>query len=132
MAADIAGDFAAARGVADVDRFRQVKRFDELGEVVGVRVHIIAAPGLARAPMATAVMGEAAVAAGGQKQHLVFPGVRAQRPAMAEDYGLSAAPVLVVDLDAAGVLSTYTYIIHGKPPLVRTGSRRRARELGRR
>src|ERR1035437_8109990 len=50
--------------------------------------------------MAAAVMGDAAVSAGAQKHHLVFPGVRAQRPAMAEDHGLSAAPVLVIDLRA--------------------------------
>src|SRR5262249_9927851 len=37
---------------------------------------------------------------GGQKEHLVFPGVRAQRPAVAENHGLSAAPVLVIDLRA--------------------------------
>lgn len=47
--------------------------------------------------MATAVMGDAAKAVGGQEYHLVFPGVRAQRPAMAEDYGLSGASVLVID-----------------------------------
>src|SRR5450830_2183509 len=48
--------------------------------------------------MAATVMGDAAVSARAQKHHLVFPGVRAQRPAMAEDHGLSAAPVLVIDL----------------------------------
>jgi hypothetical protein len=53
--------------------------------------------------MATAVMGNAAVSVGGQKHHLVLPGVRAQRPAMAEDYGLTAAPVFVVKINVAGV-----------------------------
>jgi hypothetical protein len=48
--------------------------------------------------MAAAVMGDAAISVGNQKEHLVFPGVCAQRPAMAEDCGLSAAPVLVIDL----------------------------------
>jgi len=33
-----------------------------------------------------------------KKHHLVFPCVRAQRPAMAEDHGLSATPVLVIYL----------------------------------
>src|SRR2546425_10013696 len=50
--------------------------------------------------MAAAVMGDAAISTRGQKQHLVFPCVRAERPAMAEDYGLSRAPVLAVDLRA--------------------------------
>ncbi len=100
VAADIAGDFAAARGVADMDRVLQVERFDERREVVGVGVHVVAVPGLARAPMAAAVMGDAAISAGSQKEHLVFKGIRAERPAMAEDHGLSAAPVLVIDLRA--------------------------------
>src|SRR5215468_3126246 len=78
----------------------QVECGDERGEVVGIRVQIVAVPGLARTPMAAAVMGNAAVAARGQKEHLVFPGVRAQRPAVAEDDGLSTAPVLVIDLRA--------------------------------
>jgi len=50
--------------------------------------------------MASAVMGDAAVPSGAQKEHLVFPGIRAQRPAVAEHHGLSAPPVLVVDLRA--------------------------------
>src|ERR1700687_1959456 len=48
--------------------------------------------------MTSAVVSDASVSAVRQKQHLVFPGVRAKRPAVAEDYGLSRAPVLVVDL----------------------------------
>ena len=100
MAADIAGDFAAAGRVADVDRVLQVERFDERREIVGVGVHVVAVPGLARAAVAAAVMGDAAIAAGGQEEHLVLEGVRAQRPAVAEDDGLSAAPVLVIDLRA--------------------------------
>ena len=78
VAADVAGDFAAAGGVADVDRVLQVERFDERREVVGVGVHVVAVPGLARAAVAAAVVGDAAVAAGGQKEHLVFEGVRAR------------------------------------------------------
>src|SRR5205823_11283838 len=91
---------AAARGVADMDRMAQIQRFDERGDIVGVRVHVVAVPRLARATVAAAVGGDAAVSAGAQKQHLVFPGVGAQRPAMAEDHGLSATPVLVIDLRA--------------------------------
>ena len=48
--------------------------------------------------MAAAVVGDAAVAVRGQEEHLVFEGVRAQRPAVAEDHGLPGAPVLVIDL----------------------------------
>ena len=100
VATDIAGDFATARGMADMDRVRQVERFDKRRQVVGIGIHVVAVPGLARSAMAAAVVGDAAVAAGSQKQHLVFPGVHGERPAMAENYRLSAPPVLVMDLRA--------------------------------
>ncbi len=60
-----------------MDHVLEIERFDEHREVVGVGVYVVAAPGLARSAMAAAVMGDAAVSAGGQKHHLVFPGVRA-------------------------------------------------------
>src|SRR5262249_30875868 len=84
-------------GMADVDRVLQVEHLDELREVVGVRVHVVAGPRLARTAVAAAVVGDAAVPARGQVEHLVFPGIRAERPAVAEDDGWAAAPVLVVD-----------------------------------
>src|SRR5262249_31360025 len=91
-------DFAPARGVADVDCLPQVERFDQGREVIGVSVHVVAGPGLAGAAVTAAVMGGAAVTAGGQGEHLVVPGVRAQRPSVAEDDRLALAPVLVIDL----------------------------------
>src|SRR5208282_4379662 len=66
----------------------------------GVGVHVVATPRLAGSAVAAAVVRDAAVAALRQKQHLVFEGIRAEWPAMAEDYGLSLAPVLVVDLSS--------------------------------
>ena len=48
--------------------------------------------------MAPSVMGDAAVATRGKKEHLVLEGIRTQRPAMAEDDGLTRAPVIVMDL----------------------------------
>jgi hypothetical protein len=98
VTADVAGDFAAAGGVADVDRVLQVERLDEFREVVGVGVHVVAGPRLARTPVAAAIMGNTAVAARGQEEHLVFKGVRTERPAVAEDHRLPGAPILVVDL----------------------------------
>src|ERR1035437_4687288 len=100
VAADIAGNFAAAHRMADVDRVLHVERFDERREVIGEGVHIVAAPGLAGPAMTAAVVGDRAVSVGGQKYHLVVPCVGCQRPAMAEDNRLSLAPILVVDLGA--------------------------------
>jgi len=98
-----ADDFATTGGVADMDRVGQVELRDGRREVVGIRVHVIAVPWLAHAPVPTAVMGDAAVAAGGEKHHLVFPGVGAQWPTMAEHHGLAAAPVHLAEGDSAAV-----------------------------
>ena len=48
--------------------------------------------------MAAAIMRDAAIAVRGEEKHLVLEGVGAERPAVAEDDWLSAAPVLVVNL----------------------------------
>src|SRR5450759_4539625 len=100
VTADIAGDFAAARGEADQDGTLQVERFDELREVVGIGVHIVATPWLARPAMATTVVGDAAIAVGGQEHHLSLPAIRTEGPAVAEHQRLSCccAPVLVIDV----------------------------------
>ena len=97
MAADIAGHLAAAGRMADMDRILEIELLDELGEIVGIGVEIIALPGLARAAVAATVMRDAAVAARGKEEHLVFQRVRGKRPAMAEDHRLPFAPVLKIN-----------------------------------
>src|SRR6266446_5726475 len=86
--------------MADMNRFLQVERFDQRREVVGVGVHVISLPRLARPAMAASVVGDTAVAARGQEKHLVLKSVRTQRPAVTEDDGLARAPVLVINLCA--------------------------------
>jgi len=80
--------------VADQDGVSQVEPFDERREVVGIGVHLVAARGPARATMSATVVGDRAVAVGGQEDQLRFPGVGIERPAVTEDDGLSCAPVL--------------------------------------
>src|SRR5690606_16386805 len=74
------------------------------GQVVGIVVHVVAVPGLAGAAVAAAVVGDHAIAVGGEEQHLRFPAVRVQRPAVAEgDHrAVLRAPVLVVQAHAVG------------------------------
>ena len=102
MAADVARHFAAARRVAHERGARQVQRVDQGGQVVGIGIHVVALERLAGAAMAAPVVGNDAVAAHSQVKHLVFPGVGRQGPAVAEDDGRAAAPVLVVDQGAVG------------------------------
>ncbi len=97
VVADVAGDFAAAGGMADVDGGPQVQAGDKLVQVGGVGVHVLAVEGLARPAVAAAVMTDAAKAVGGQEEHLVFPGIHGQRPAVAEEHRRPAAPVVVVN-----------------------------------
>src|ERR1700752_68677 len=48
--------------------------------------------------MSTSIVSDAAVASGGQKEHLIFEPVGGQRPAVTEDDRLSAAPILEENL----------------------------------
>ena len=94
----IARDLATACGMDGMDGILEIKFLNELCEVGGVRVHVVAVSRLARTPVAAAVMGDAAVSARSQKEHLIFKGVRGERPAVAEDHWLPGAPILVVNL----------------------------------
>jgi hypothetical protein len=100
VAPDVPRHFTAAGRVPDVDRVLEIERGDERRQIVGVGIHLIAAPRLTRASVAAAVMSDAAVATRREKDHLVFPGIGRQRPAVTEDDRLSRPPVLVINLGA--------------------------------
>jgi hypothetical protein len=78
----------------------QIEMVDELGEIVGVSVHVVALPRLARATVAASIMRDAAVAVRSEEEHLVLEGVGAKRPAVAEHDRLSLAPIVVIDVRA--------------------------------
>src|SRR5664280_1567619 len=78
----------------------EVERFDELRQVIGVGIHVIAITRLGRTAVAATIMGDAAAVVGRQEHHLAFPGIGAERPAVTENDGFSCAPVLVIDLCA--------------------------------
>src|SRR4030081_2020663 len=85
--------------MADMDSVFQVEMRRQSGQGVGIVIHILAVAGLGRAPVATAVMGNNAIAVMQEEQHLRVPVIGRQRPAMAEHDGLTRTPVLVIDLD---------------------------------
>src|SRR5690242_4743823 len=62
-------------------------------------IHVMAVGGLSGAAVSTAIMGDNSIAMMQEEQHLVIPVVGTERPTMAENYRLSIAPVLVVNLD---------------------------------
>ena len=70
------------------------------GEVVGAVVHVVPVGGLRGAAVPPPVVGDDAVAVLDEEQQLRVPVVGGQRPSVAEDDRLTAAPVLVEDLRA--------------------------------
>src|ERR1039458_4594699 len=98
MSTDVARHFPATGREADQEDLLQVQRVEEIGEVIGVGVHVVAGPRLTGSSVAAPVMGDAAITVGRQEEHLRLPTVRTQRPPVTEYDGLTRAPVLVVDL----------------------------------
>ncbi len=100
MATDVAGDFAAAGGVADERGLREIERFDDGCKIVGIAVHVVPRRGLAGPAMAATVVRDHAESVLREEQHLAVPSVGAQRPAVRERYDRAFAPVLVVEFGA--------------------------------
>src|SRR5271170_2931529 len=98
MPAQIARYLAAAGGMANMDGVFEVEMRCKSGQVVGVVVHIMALGGLGGATVATAVMGDHAIAMLQEEQQLRVPIVGRERPAVAEHNWLARTPVLVKDL----------------------------------
>src|SRR3954453_22836911 len=69
-------------------------------QVIGIMVHIVAIGGLVRATMATAVMGDNAIAMKQEEQQLRVPIIGRQWPAVAEHDRLARTPILVEDFRA--------------------------------
>src|SRR5437762_2798212 len=76
----------------------------------------MAVASLAGSAVATAIMGNHAIALFEEEEHLRVPIVRGKRPAMAEHYGLTLAPVFVVDVDVSSVFFSDGYVWHDVLP----------------
>jgi len=84
--------------MADMDGVFQIQMRRQSRQVVGIMVHIVAVGGLGRAAMATAVMGDDAIAMMQEEQQLRVPIIGRHRPAVAKHDRLARTPVLVKDL----------------------------------
>ncbi|MGY3355239.1 hypothetical protein ACVWZK_001902 [Bradyrhizobium sp. GM0.4] len=100
MARDVMHDFAAAGGVADMDRVLEIEMGRHGCEIIGIMIHVVAVGDLRRTAMAATVMRDDAIAARDEEHHLRVPVVSRQRPAVTEHDRLATSPVLVEDLDA--------------------------------
>src|SRR5277367_989250 len=100
MTRDVAGDFASAGGVADMDGIAEIEMLDDRGRVGGIMVHVVALRHLARTSVAATVDADHAIAVLEEEQHLGIPVVRTERPAVMEYNWLPLAPVFVEDVRA--------------------------------
>jgi hypothetical protein len=70
---NVAGDFAAARLVANMDGVLEIELFDDLVHIVRIRIHIVTDGGLSRAAVAAMIMRNDPIALGQEEHHLSVP-----------------------------------------------------------
>src|SRR5271156_5674423 len=97
MSRDVAGKLTTARGVPYEDDIVQVEGGNEVVQVIGPGVDVIAETRLVGVAVATPVVRDRAVTLSVEKQHLGFPRGPGQRPAMRKDDGVPRAPVAIVN-----------------------------------
>src|SRR5713101_1211093 len=102
--------------MADVNRILQVEMIGDGLQIVCVMVHVVPVAGLSRATMSAAISCNAAIAFAEEEKHLRVPVIRRQRPTMAEDDGLSAAPIFVINVDISSVFFSNSDVRHGESP----------------
>src|SRR4029453_4709785 len=93
---------AAGRG-ADVNCILQVEMVSDGLQIVGIVVEVVAVGYLRRTTVPAPVVSDDPITFREEKQNLRVPVVRAQRPAMTKNDGLSFAPVFVIDLNVSSV-----------------------------
>ena len=81
MTPNVTRNFATAGGMTDVDRTLEIESFNQGHQVVRIGIQITPVPRLTGSATFAAVVSDAEVAAGGQKEHLILEGVGGQRPA---------------------------------------------------
>src|SRR5882724_1973371 len=81
-------------------------------KVVGIVIHVMAVARLGGPAVASPVMGDDAIAVFEEEHHLRVPVIGRQWPAVAEDDGLSFAPVFIIDVDASPVFFSDGYVWH--------------------
>src|SRR5947208_263914 len=75
-------------------------------------IHVVAVARLGGSTMASSVMGDNAIAVFEEEQHLCVPVIGRERPAVAEDDGLSFTPVFIIDVDVSFVFFSDSYVWH--------------------
>src|SRR5271156_689572 len=122
MARNIAGQFPTSRRMPNQRCPAKIKRVDELIQIVGPGVDIVAGSRLIGIAVTPPVMGDSTVTVVIEQQHLGFPPRTGQRPAVRENDRRSRAPVTIVDRSSV----TGSDLGHGiSPSLVERPMQRR-------
>src|SRR5437764_14706769 len=116
MTAKIMHHLAAAGRMADVNRIFQVEMIGHGFQIVCIVIHVVPAAGLSRATMSAPISRNDAETFAEEKKHLRVPIIRRERPAVAEDDGLSFAPVFIIDVDVSSVFFPCGYVWHCSSP----------------
>src|SRR6187402_3572622 len=96
----------------DVNRVLQVEMIGDGLQIIGIVVHVMSVAGLRRAPMSTPIGRNDPIAFAKEKKHLRVPIIRRERPAVAKDNRLPAAPVLIIDVDVSSIFFSYGNVWH--------------------
>src|SRR5439155_15173565 len=106
MPSQIMRHLATAGGMTNVHGVLEIKMRSQSRKVIGIVIHVKAVARLGGPAVASSVMRDDAIALFEEEQHLRVPSIGRQRPAMAEDDGLSFAPIFIIDVDVRSVLLT--------------------------
>src|SRR5438270_9868170 len=90
----------------------QIKMRGQRRQIVGIVIHVMAAAGLGGPAVTSSIMSNDAIAVIQKEQHLRVPVIARKRPAVAEDDGLSFAPIFIIDVDVSSVLLTNGDVWH--------------------
>src|SRR5438270_7843171 len=118
MPSQIMRHLATSGGMTNVHGVLHIKMRDQSRKVVGIVIHVMAVARLGGPAVASPVMGDDAIALFEEEQHLRVPVIGRERPAMTENYGLSLAPILIIDVDAGSVFFSDSYVWHCNFPFL--------------
>jgi hypothetical protein len=118
VGADVASQLPGTEREADQDGVAQIELGQQLVEVAGERVEVVALGRPARLTESAPVVGDHAMAGLQQRVHLGLPGPAVKRPAAQQHDRSAAAVVLVVQLDRRRVLLTDGDCAHQLAPTV--------------
>src|SRR6266446_3811266 len=101
MPSQIVRHLAAARGVTNVHGVLQIKMRGQGCKVFGIMIHVMAVARMGGPAVTSSIMGDDAITVFEEEEHLRVPVIGRQRPTVAENDGLSFAPISIIDVNVS-------------------------------